>query len=90
MPGAGFKAYAKRVLPDTLAMIDLPYSEGCSLIVSKTFSLHVLPNSTLAGTLSRKEMEQKASYLAALQKAVMAFTIIPIQRSSRMWHRKCM
>ncbi|KAF9490983.1 cytochrome P450 [Pleurotus eryngii] len=32
MPGAGFKAYAEQVLPDTIAMIDIPYNEGCSLI----------------------------------------------------------
>lgn len=60
MPGAGFKAYAKRVLPDTLAMINLPYNEGCSLIVSNPFTLHVLPNSNLVATLSRKEMEKNA------------------------------
>ncbi|KAL4264901.1 cytochrome P450 family protein [Pleurotus pulmonarius] len=32
MPGAGFKAYAEQALPDTIAMIDTPYNEGCTLI----------------------------------------------------------
>ncbi|KAL4264719.1 cytochrome P450 family protein [Pleurotus pulmonarius] len=32
VPGAGFKAYAERVRPDTVAMINVPYDEGTRLI----------------------------------------------------------
>ncbi|KDQ28638.1 hypothetical protein PLEOSDRAFT_1063469 [Pleurotus ostreatus PC15] len=32
MPGGGFKAYAERVRPDTIAMREMPYEEGCGLL----------------------------------------------------------
>lgn len=34
MPGGGFKAYAERVRPDTIAMREVPYEQGCGLLVS--------------------------------------------------------
>lgn len=37
MPGAGFKRFAEKSLPDTLDMMNTPFHEGCTRIVSDVY-----------------------------------------------------